>query len=164
MANLFNKCAKLGSIDPISDSEDMANGAEEPNPSQPHAGGASPGVVGGPRIPCAGNSTSKLPNSCAAHTPVDQSIKARHASEASPLGPHTTSEASPLGPHTRFRFNILPYTRSAEKSISDRIERKVTLTTEADRSATLSPSQTEVGARHGRADRFGAESQFQRES
>ena len=34
----------------------------------------------------------------------------------------------------------------------------------SDRSATLSPSQTEVGARHGRADRFGAESQFQRES
>ena len=32
MANWFNKCAKLGSIDPISDSEDMANGAEEPNP------------------------------------------------------------------------------------------------------------------------------------
>ena len=70
-------------------------------------------MVGGPRIPCAGNSTSKLPNSCAAHTPVDQSIKARHDSEASPLGPHTTSEASPLGPFTRFRFNILPYTSEA---------------------------------------------------
>ena len=48
-----------------------------------------------------------------------------------------------------------------EKSISDRIERKVTLTTEADRSAKLSPSQTEVGGKRDRADRFGAESQFQ---
>ena len=73
-------------------------------------------MVGGPRIPCAGNSTSKLPNSCAAHTPVDQSIKARHASEASPLGPHTTSEASPLGPQTRFRLNILPYTSEASQT------------------------------------------------
>ena len=48
-----------------------------------------------------------------------------------------------------------------EKSISDRIERKVTLTTEADKTATLSPSQTEVGGKRDRADRFGAESQFQ---
>ena len=70
MANLFNKCAKLGSIDPISDSEDMANGAEEPNCIvSPTQGAPALGWWAGLGYPALGTAPRNY-RTAAQHTPL----------------------------------------------------------------------------------------------
>ena len=71
MANWFNKCAKLGSIDPISDSEDMATVMELKNPIlvSPTQGAPALGWWAGLGYPALGTAPRNY-RTAAQHTPL----------------------------------------------------------------------------------------------